>query len=691
MARRRFLLATFGIFAATTAPLPAQALEPQRVLAAIQPWFEPAADGFVTRGANGSAIIRPGGLFLYSGRDSLAIGFSGSRPVLPQAEAPLPSQSAYWVGNDRTNWRSGVPHFATLRARLIYPGIDIVYYFSGRQLEFDFVVSPGADPSRIRLRFEGSPRPRLDAKGNLVFSNGIRQDKPVAYQETAGGRKPIQARYKITRQGEVQLALGPWDSSLPLVIDPILHAGYLGGDRNEAAMAVTIDNLGNVWLAGSSASQEGFPLPAPALQEKATGGRDIFLAKMVPDASGNLNLAYWTQLGGSGDEEATAIAADNQGFVYLAGWTASADLPRAGVPVQAAFGGERDAFVAKIRPDFGPEGLFYSQWFGGNKTDAATSLALDATGAIHVAGNTNSDSLPGAEASGLQCCNRGGLESFYAKIQPDTAAPLAFSTFLGGSRTDFIQALAVDAAGDVYLAGYTASDDFPVTVDALQSVQAGFDLFLAKLNLRQSGLNVLEYATYLGGSSLDAARAMLLDRDGQLWIAGYTLSEDFPITENAYQTKLAGNADGFLLRFDPARRSSPSAITYGTFLGGRDTDVIYSLAFGPGGTLALAGYTFSTDYPLVGSSPARSVSTGADAFVSLIDPARSGAQALLYSDVVIGSLADIATGVAVDRAGNLYLSGYTHSFDLAVTDSSRKQSPGGAAQSFVVKASRPSN
>jgi hypothetical protein len=518
----------------------------------------------------------------------------------------------------------------------------------------------------------------------LLFADGLRQDRPAAYQETPSGRVAVDARYVIARNNEVRLDVASYDSTRPLVIDPVLHAGYLGGDQSEIARAIAVDRQGNVWVTGSSASAIALPAAQnPPIQDKPVGKKDAFLAKLTPDRAGRLSLAYWTQLGGGDDDEAEAITVDNAGFVYLAGWTSSGDFPRRGTPLQTDFGGKQDAFVAMIRStDSGPEALWYSQFYGGRETDAAYCVTVDTAGAIYFAGYTTSDKL--TLVAPTQVAGQGGYEGFMVKVVPASSTPLAFSTYFGGSSTDVITAIAAGAAGEVYLAGYTASDNFPTTDDAFQKQKgAGVDAFLVKLDLKRSGLDSLVYGTYVGGDDLDVAQAMALDGAGGLWLAGYTFSRNFPVSPNAYRTFTAGGADLFLTRFDLAKLASANAITYSTYVGGADTDVLYGMTLVSGGRVALAGYTFSSDFPLAGGAPV--AAKGPKAFLSLLDPAKSGDGALAYSALFGGALIDAATGVAADATGRLFVSGFTTSTDFPVTDGSKKLSPGGAAQSFVVQ------
>ncbi len=664
--------------------------EAQRAIAALPAWFEPNAGRlpgdvkFLSRGGAGTLYVNAAGADFHADRGSLRLRMPGANPnAAVEGVSPTGAYTLYVVGADRAGWRNGIAHYAKVRTRQLYPGIDVLYYLSDRELEFDFVVAPGADPGSIRLAFDAKPQP--DAHGDLVFANGFRQRRPIAFQQTEAGRKPVEASYQVAANGEVRLALGNYDHSVPLVIDPVLDAGFLGGDAGDIATAIAVDRQGSVYVTGSSASTITLPPGTSAIQDKPKGGRDVFLAKLTPDGSGKLALAYWTQLGGSNTDEANAIVVDDAGFVYLAGYTDSTDFPLAGGPLQTAFGGEMDAFVAKILPSAGSDGLWYSQTYGGEKVDVANAMALDGAGGVYIAGYTTSDAIPGASSSTFQCCNRGGYEGFIARVAPDSSNALAYATYFGGNSTDAVTGIAVNAAGEAVVVGYTAADNFAVTGDDVyqSTMRSSMDAFVALFDFNKPGLDALLYATYLGGDGLDVPTAVLLEGNSA-WITGYTFSSDFPVTPGAYRTSPAGSADAFLLRFDFNNRYSQAAIAYGTYLGGSETEVPYGMALLPQGRVALAGYTYSENYPLAADT-ARGPRSGAEAFLSVIDTTKSQAEALTYSTVLCGSTVDAGTGVAADAAGNLFMSGYTYSSEFPVTYGGQKLSPGGLPQGFVVK------
>jgi hypothetical protein len=329
--------------------------------------------------------------------------------------------------------------------------------------------------------------------------------------------------------------------------------------------------------------------------------------------------------------------------------------------------------------------LRYSQVYGGAGTDVANAIAVADGGIIYVAGYTTSDTITGiVEGQAVQSVRRGGSDVLFAKIATDSETPLVYATYLGGTRTDIVNSIALVAEDQFYVTGYTTSDNFPVTFDAYQNTPAS--IFLAKLDIRKLWLDGLEYATYLGGEDYDQVKVMALDSEGMIWLAGHTLSKRFPVTFNSYQISNRGSSDVFALRFNYEMRSVAAAISYSTYVGGMDADVLYGMTTLPGGKTALVGYTYSRDFPLA-ERPSASTNTAflPGAFAVIVDTAQIGDPALIYAAVFDGAYADVATGVIADGS-NLLICGYTTSSDLPVNDGSTKLSPGGVHSSFVIRA-----
>lgn len=600
-----------------------------------------------------------------------ALGASNSMRVEPAGK--LASGSTYMLGNDRAKWQSDVPHYSSVAYRGVYPGIDLIYKGAGRRLEYDFLVAPRADASRIHLRFEGASELKLSAEadGALVIRTAgggeLRQPLPYAFQESVDGagspRTRVEARYRIVARNEVTFELGAYDHDRLLTIDPVLVATYFGGDNTDVATAVAIDIQGQVWVTGYTSSAS-LPLTDNPYSSSRSGNLDLFVAKFNPAVSGVDSLVWSTYIGGDNADRATAIAVSPD-FIHIVGDTMSTNFPRAGSEVQSNLKGDTDAFLIRIRrTQQGVDSLWYATYLGGNQRDYATAVAVDSRDRSYVAGYaTFGEEFPFAGGT-LQRANRGGYDAFFAVIFP--GSPLVYSTFLGGTKTDVATGIAVDEAGIVHLTGYTMSDDFPATPGAYRTLYAGRgDVFYARADITKSGLDGLLYATYIGGSDADIAYGMAADRQGRLYLTGYTFSPDFPVTGAAVvQAQKSGGADVFLMRLDPAATPAASLIGYATYLGGSGSELAYGIALTPDGSqVAVTGYTDSSNFPTRGEPLQPRFGGGLDGFLAVLN--LSAAQPLVYASYVGGDSPDVGYQVTADARGNFYMVGSTTSRRLA--------------------------
>lgn len=666
----------------------------------VPAWFEPNAGQFGTavkfysRGASGTVLLEErGAAFRLPSKAQIRMQFAGSNPeVRPETGDPLPAKTNYFVGK-RDAWRTDIPHFNDVRYRGIYRGIDAVFYSSGKHLEYDFIVAPGADPAAIRLRFLGA-RPRIDSDGNLVLRAGRREDikhlAPVVYQKISGRRIDVQAKYSINRKGEVSFLLGPYDRTRELVIDPVLtYANYLGGGVVDQVNASAVDSQGRLWLAGATYSQVDLPLGSQPPQETNAGDSDAFLAAIGTTPGGAPVLLYYTYLGGASTDAATAMAIDPYGYINLTGYTNSISFPLGGNAKQISLGGDYDAFVVQIHPqDAGATSLFYSSYFGGTSKEFPEGIAAN-NQMIAVTGYTDAGTLPGADAS-LQPSNRGGLDAFVFVTNPyaSTAGEsLMFSSFLGGNGADFAPAVAIESTGTILIAGSTSSSNFPLAGTPYQGFLSGRgDGYLARIDINRPGLDALVYATYLGGRDTDSISAIALEASGAIWVAGYTFSPDFPTTIDSVQRAYRSNGDAFAARLDLTQPSS-GAVTYASYLGGSGFDLPYSLTLDASGKVWLAGYTNSSDFPhSEAPNPQPSISL-TEGFISQIDPAAGGAAGILFSMLYGGSGTDVIRSVSVDTAGNVFAGGYSTSSNLSTTTGDGKPNTPGLRSGFYLRIS----
>ena len=653
----------------------------------------------------------------------------------------LAGRSNYFIGNDPKKWLRGIRSYARVRYQGVYPGVDLVFYGTQGKLEYDFVVAPGADPGAIRLSFLGAGlaptrdgRPqgaplRIDPHGGdliVGLSGGeVRFHKPLVYQLIGAGlARPnggaigarlgvpgnasehfLEGRYvlrvskleignskfqisdsKIQNPGskiEVGFEVTGYDPRKPLIIDPVLsYSTYLGGDDRDVGNGIAVDSDGSVYVTGETNSTN-FPSANP-FQPAIAGLSDVFVTKLDPTGS---QLVYSTYLGGTGGDRGTSIAVDASGNAYVTGRTNSPDFPTTPNAFADQLFGDFDAIVVKLSAD--GSSLLYSSYLGGDGNDAGFGIAVDALGDAYVTGGTNSDDFP-ITGNAFQSSFGGGLnDAFVTKLDPTQAGTdsLVYSTYLGGSDMERGNSITVDASGNAYVTGRTSSVDFPL-MNPFQGTCGGcpssFDAFVAVLDPTGS---TLVYSTYFGGTGNDQGFGIAVDSAGNAYVAGETASTDF-YTLNPFQASLGGTVNAFVASFDPT--GTP---LYSSYLGGTSSDSASGIALDTQGNVYVTGRTSSPDFPTANAFQDTYGGGVLDAFVAKIDSSPS----LIYSSFLGGSGDENApsTGpsgnpsgaIAVDSAGNAYVTGMTSSLTDFPTVNTLQPYGGHPSDAFVAKIS----
>src|SRR5581483_7449592 len=609
----------------------------------------PAVD-FLARGARGTIFISAHGAVIKPrAAKPVKLDLTGTIAAAAEPLDPLPTRSHYYLGANPATWHVDVPNFKRVRYRHVWPGIDLVYYGSSNQLEYDFVVAPKADPAAIGFSVTGRGRVRISPEGDLLLADGIRQHKPLVYQETPAGRRDIPATYALSRGNRVSFRIGRYDRSLPLIIDPVIsYSTLFGGSGNDSAGGIAVDSTGSAYIIGTTDSSD---LPAPAAGKRFAGAPpDVFVARFTPDGT---NLVYCTYLGGEGDDEARAIAVDPSGNAYITGSTSSATFPATGGSVQTIYGFKGDAFVAKV----GPSGaLVYATYLGGLGADEGRGIAADPAGNAYVTGVTNSGNFPVSSAAYQSKYQGGAYDGFVAKLGP-SGRGLAYSTYLGSSGDDEPAAIAVDNAGNAYITGSTDAADFPTTNAAYQTTAPNpvSSAFVTKFN----PAGTPAYSTYLGGDISDAATGIAVDFAGNAYIAGVTSSPAFPTTDGALSTALNGPSDAFVTKLNAAGND----LVYSTYLGGRDTDGATGIGIDLVGNAYITGTTRSLDFPAV-KALQQTPGGGLDGFAVKLD---AKGETVVYGSYIGGAADDRATAIAVDLFSNAYVTGSTSSPNFPTT------------------------
>jgi hypothetical protein len=603
----------------------------------------------------------------------------------------------YYVGKRPENWRTRVPLYRRVKYEGIYPGIDLVFYEKDGRLEYDFVVAPGADPNKIHLAFQGVNRFRVDHTGNLVFhapERKIVQRPPLVYQEVDGRKKEITGSCLLKSKNRVAFALGDYDRSKPLIIDPAIEFWtYLGGGTydhpvdvlpygqfsNDFAMAVAVDGDSNVYVTGTNFSYPHriFPpdisdgsFPYTTMLYGLSWEPGAFITKFTSRG----DLLWSILVSGEREEFGYGIAVDDSGNVYATGYTCSNRFPilNGYQEVINPYPGNvpTDAFVVKVDSE---GSLLYSTYLGGTSSEVGMAIAADNSGNAYVTGHTKSFDFPTKNALFLEhdsLEDRGSdatVDAFVAKV--DTRATgeesLVFSTYLGGTHNDKGTGIALDAvdgSGNIYVAGDTRSGDFPV-VNEYSSTPAGCaSVFLSKLN---SAGSELLYSTYLGSSDRPNSQGVYVaaDEAGNAYLSGTTDSPHFPV-RNGFMTEFDFGYAAFVTRIN-TNLAGDASLIYSTFLGGSTCTRGGGIAVENPARVYVTGSTMSLDFPLVNSPPPR-VFGFMDIFIAHLNTEAAGDASLPYSTYVGGTEADYGCAVAIDES-SVNVVGYTNSPDLPTT------------------------
>jgi|GEM_PF-6973413 len=588
--------------------------------------------------------------FLFKGKpernensEILKILFQGRNKNLEIEGEEISGKVNYLIGRDISNWKRGIPTFKKIRYKDVYKGVDIVFYGGRGGLEYDILIRPGVDVSKILFEIEGFKELKETKDGGIsfIFSSGkvIHQRKPYIYQEINGKRIEIDGSYRIFEKNGMKyfgFNVNSFDSRYPLIIDPtIIYSTFLGGSNFDGGYGIAVDNLGYVYVIGQTFSSN-FPVSSP-LKGIKSGYYDIFLTKIAPEGN---SIVYSTFLGGNGDDYGYGIAVDGSGNVIITGCTESSDFPLKN-PIQNKNAGGRDVFVAKINSE--GNSLVYSTYLGGSGNDYSYGLALDGRGNAYITGATYSSDFPKKNSVyGYS----GYFDIFLTKIDP--IGNLLYSTYYGGSNNDYAYGIALDTSGNVYLTGATYSTDFPVK-NPIKERGGLWDAFLVKVN---SEGNEVILSSYIGGSDNDYGSGIAVDPMENVYLTGYTSSPDFP-TENPIQESIAGNYDLFITKISTLKNK----IVYSTFLGGGSIDYSRGIALDSKGNVYITGETYSSNFPT--HNPIQKENGGSwDAFIVKVN---SEGNSIVYSTYIGGNNNDYSRAVAVDSLGNAYITGYTSS------------------------------
>lgn len=576
----------------------------------------------------------------------------------------------YYLGNDPSRWQVGIPTYAQVVYHHVYPHTDLVFYHRRGQLEYDWVLHPGADPRRITLAISGSAAPRIDGAGTLTaVSHGaaLTQRAPRIYQWSSGRRQVIGGRYVLAGRDRIQVRLGAYDSSRTVIIDPIVtYSTYESGSGGNYAAAITTDASNGVYVTGDTSST--------SLPNETNCCNSTYVSKLNATTGA---IVWSTYVGGTGNNHPYAMAADNAGSVFEGGSTSATDFPKANNSCLQFYGLCSEAFVAKLNSATGA--LTLSTYVGGTNNDRVNGMVQDGAGTLYITGETYSSDFRGAINRCPSYCD----QAFVAKLSSSNLN-LGYAEFIGGSTNNSSLGITLDSTGTLYITGSTNSADFPKATNSCNTQCSAYDAFAAALTATNGSLL---WSTYVGGTDgkTGVNGNAIAVYSGRVYIAGDTQSSSLPAATNScsHTNPNTNNscADAFLTGLNAAT----GAVAFSTFVGGTNLDLAHAVV-ADGAGVFIAGYAEGTTLPAQTNSCTVFQPTGtcqyADAFVSRIDGA-SGR--VLASTFVGGSLTDEAFGIAVDQNGQLYIAGNTDYTDLP----KKTNSCGGncSADAFVVRLS----
>jgi len=642
-----------------------------------------------------------------AGRYGLKLDFVGANPVVPVASDKTSTAVSYFKG-PADQWKTRLSTYSSLTYPNLWPGINLVYSGRGKNLKYTFQVSPGADPSDIRLAYRGASSLEVNAKGQLKVSTpgaDLTDDRPVSYQQIDGKKTKVESSFALSGPSSAKsraygFLVGDYDRNEPLVIDPVVlvYAGFIGGEQSDWALDVAVDDAGAAYAAGQTNSIVFPTKVGPNPTNK--GSNDAFVVKVNP---GGKSLEYAGFIGGLGEDFAYGLAVDGSGAAYVAGSTTSneSSFPITTPSLDGSYNGGRDAFMAKVDP--GGSKLLYSGFIGGSGDDVATGVAVDDSGAAYLSGYTTSNATTFPVAKGPYLTGTGG--AFVAKVNSNGTA-LDYAGYIGTGNG---LAVAVDGSGSAYVAGQ-GSPRLPPTVDSDLQPRGGLDGFITKIRADGTGL---VYAGYIGGGGTEEASGVAVDGSGAAYVTGFTpaiLPSQTPFPVRNAPPSLGspkGSHDAYIAKVNP----DGASFAYSVLIGGSQVEMGLDIALDGTGAAFISGHTSSTEsdgFPVTkgpdlthnggsidGQLPSRkglpfggtgSVdsligATNADAFVAKLSPS---AQSLEYAGYVGGSRTDVAFGIAVDSEGAAYVSGATDSPWFPVTSSPDLRYMGGL-DAFVAK------
>ena len=568
---------------------------------------------------------------------------------------------SYFKGKNQAEWNPGIQTSGAVLYKGLYKNIDLKLYGNKNQLEYDWIVEKGGDPSQIQFAFDGASSIHISESGDLVVEMAGGQlvhTKPYAYQNIKGQQRMVNASFvevgasfeeigtssKEVGKNTYGFVLGDYNTEYDLIIDPLLvfiYSSFLGGTEIDQAWDITVDSDGRAYITGFTASAD-FPTTPGVYNPNHNGAMDVFVTKFNKTGT---DLVYSTFIGGSSSDWSYGIAVDADGFVFIAGGTASANFPIKGGAYDTSHNGETDAFVAKLNKN--GTALMLSTFIGGSSEDMGYDIVLGSDGAIFITGSTDSADFPTTPAADDR--TYGGFFDGFATKFDSEASELIYSTYIGDEYLEELFGIAVDKNDAAYVTGYVDYDG--------ELGDGESDVWAVKLDNKGSKQ---VYSFIFGGGDDESGRAVVVDEFKKAYIVGWTYSSNFPTTPEAFDPTYNGHSDAFVCKL----KQDGSDFVYCSYLGGTCWDWGEDIDLYDDLSAVVTGYTTTGDFPVTEDAFDPTHNGSADAFVSYVSP---DGRDLPYSTFLGGREPDYGTGIAVDVFDVTHTTGYTESANFPTT------------------------
>jgi gliding motility-associated-like protein len=575
------------------------------------------------------------------------------------------SKCNYFLGNDQSKWVKNADQYAALKYEGVYPHIDAHYYSKDNKFKYDYVVTPGGKVADIQVSYQGIKKLSINEQGQLIIQTAwgdFTEEAPFSYLKET--KEEIAVAYHIINDSTFGFKASKYDKNQSLIIDPysLCWSTFLGGAGNYYSRALEILPSGEPIVVGYCDNTH--PITPGAFQTVYGGGtRDVFVSKLSSDGS---NLIFSTFLGGNSTDFFGFMEVTPLGEIIVSGQTNSSNFPTSTGASQTTWGGLQDIFISKLNNS--GTNLIFSTFLGGNNDEYLSFMEVSPLGEIIVTGSTFSSNFPTTPGAFQTTWGGGLIDVFISKLN-SSGTNLVFSTFLGGNSDEVPILLELSTLGDVLVTGQTTSSNFPTSIGASQTTWGGQDdVFISKLSSNGSSLI---FSTLLGGNDLDRPVFMEVNPLGEIIVAGYTASSNFPITPGAFQTTLGGGIQNI---FISKLNNSGTNLIFSTFLGGNSDEYLSFMEVSPLGEIIVVGYTESSNFPTTPGAFQTTWGGIQDVFISKLS---SNGTNLVFSTFFGGNDADSPVFIEVNPLGGIIVAGYTASSNFPTTPGAFQTTWGG--------------